>query len=74
MMKCFVPNFELSKVKEGVFGLASRLYDITFKKNPGIPVYHKDVEPTKYLIKTAHILLYSIQTFIPEPENAPVHG
>lgn len=38
------PYFELGKVKEGVFGLATRLYGIMFRKNPDIPVYHKDVE------------------------------
>lgn len=38
------PYFELSKVEEGVFGLATRLYGITFKKNKEIPVYHKDVD------------------------------
>ena len=38
------PYFELENVKKGVFGLATRLYGITFKKNPDIPVYHKDVE------------------------------
>ena len=37
------PYLELSKVKEGVFGLASRLYGITFKENPDIPKYHPDV-------------------------------
>lgn len=38
------PYFELSKVKQGVFGLATRLYGITFRKNPNVPVYHPDVE------------------------------
>lgn len=38
------PYFELDKVKEGVFGLATKLYGITFKKNPDIPVYHRDVD------------------------------
>lgn len=38
------PYFELEKVKEGVFGLATRLYGITFKRNTDIPVYHKDVD------------------------------
>ena len=38
------PYFELSRVKEGVFGLATRLYGITFRRNPGIPVYHPDVD------------------------------
>ena len=37
------PYFELSKVKKGVFGLASRLYGITFSENKEIPVYHPDV-------------------------------
>lgn len=38
------PYFELSKVKEGVFGLATRLYGITFTPRPDIAVYHPDVE------------------------------
>lgn len=38
------PYFELEKVKKGVFGLATDLYGITFKKNTEIPVYHPDVE------------------------------
>jgi len=38
------PYFELENVKEGVFGLATELYGITFKKNPEIPVYHPEVE------------------------------
>lgn len=38
------PYFELSRVKKGVFGLATRLYGITFHPNKDIPVYHPDVE------------------------------
>lgn len=38
------PYFELSSVIEGVFGLANRLYGITFKENKDIPVYHPDVK------------------------------
>ena len=38
------PYFELEQVKKGVFGLAERLYGITFRKNTEIPVYHKDLE------------------------------
>lgn len=37
------PYFELARVKEGVFGLATRLYGITFRENKDIPVYHPDV-------------------------------
>ncbi|MCR5312302.1 MAG: M3 family metallopeptidase [Bacteroidaceae bacterium] len=38
------PYFELSKVKDGVFGLANKLYGISFHRNNDIPVYHPDVE------------------------------
>ena len=38
------PYFELSKVKKGVFGLATKLYGISFRLNKDIPVYHPDVE------------------------------
>ncbi len=38
------PYFELSNVIRGVFGLANRLYGITFKENKDIPVYHPDVK------------------------------
>lgn len=38
------PYLELSRVIKGVFGLANRLYGITFKANKKIPVYHPDVK------------------------------
>lgn len=38
------PYFELGRVREGVFGLATRLYGITFRENREIPVYHPDVQ------------------------------
>ena len=38
------PYFELKNVIQGVFGLATRLYGITFEENPNIPVYHPDVK------------------------------
>ncbi len=37
------PYFELEAVKQGVFGLAKRLYGITFKENKNIQVYHPEV-------------------------------
>ena len=39
------PYLELGNVIKGVFGLATRLYGITFKENKEIPVYHPDVKP-----------------------------
>ena len=38
------PYLELSRVIDGVFGLATRLYGITFRPAPDIPVYHPDVK------------------------------
>lgn len=38
------PYLELSKVKQGVFGLANKLYGINFTLNKEIQTYHPDVE------------------------------
>ncbi len=38
------PYFQLDRVIEGIFGLAHRLYGITFQENAAIPVYHPDVK------------------------------
>lgn len=45
------PYFELESVKTAVFGLATRLYGITFTKNDEVPVYHKEVDV--YEVKNA---------------------
>lgn len=39
------PYFEINNVIKGIFGLATKLYGITFKENKDIPVYHPDVKP-----------------------------
>lgn len=59
------PYFELSKVKEGVFGLATKLYGITFKKNPEIPVYHKDVDAYEVFDKDGKFLAIFYTDFHP---------
>lgn len=38
------PYFELNNVIDGVFGLATTLYGLTFTQNPDIEVYHPDVK------------------------------
>ena len=38
------PYFKLDNVQAGIFDLAGRLYGISFKENPDIPVYHPDVK------------------------------
>jgi len=59
------PYFELSKVKEGVFGLATKLYGITFKKNSEIPVYHQDVDAYEVFDKDGKFLAVLYTDFHP---------
>lgn len=59
------PYFELNQVKEGVFGLATKLYGITFKKNPDIPVYHKDVDAYEVFDKDGKYLAVLYTDFHP---------
>lgn len=59
------PYFELGKVIEGVFGLSTRLYGITFKKNPHIPVYHKDVDAYEVFDKDGTYLAVLYTDFHP---------
>lgn len=59
------PYFELENVKKGVFGLATRLYGITFQKNPDIPVYHKDVKAFDVFDKDGSFLAVLYTDFHP---------
>ena len=59
------PYFELSKVEEGVFGLATHLYGIIFKKNKEIPVYHKDVDAYEVFDKDGKYLSVLYTDFHP---------
>lgn len=59
------PYFELSKVIDGVFGLAHRLYGITFKENKEIPVYHPDVKAYEVFDKDGSYLAVFYADFFP---------
>lgn len=59
------PYFELEKVKEGVFGLATRLYGITFRKNTQISVYHEDVDAYEVFDKDGSFLAVLYTDFHP---------
>ena len=59
------PYFELSKVIDGVFGLANRLYGITFKENKEIPVYHPDVKAYEVFDKDGSYLAVFYADFHP---------
>ena len=59
------PYFELSNVIKGVFGLANRLYGITFKENKDIPVYHPDVKAYEVFDKDGSYLAVFYADFHP---------
>ena len=59
------PYFELSNVIKGVFGLANRLYGITFKENKSIPVYHPDVKAYEVFDKDGSFLAVFYADFHP---------
>ena len=59
------PYFELKNVIKGVFGLANRLYGITFKENKDIPVYHPDVRAYEVFDKDGSYLAVFYADFFP---------
>ena len=61
------PYFELSRVKQGIFSLATRLYGITFKRNTAIPVYHEDVEAYEVYDRDGSFLAVFYCDFFPRP-------
>lgn len=65
------PYFELNRVKQGVFGLATRLYGITFHKNTEIPVYHPDVEAYEVFDKDGSYLAVLYTDFHPREGKRP---
>lgn len=65
------PYLEIGRVKEGVFGLAARLYGITFKRNIDIPVYHPDVEVYEVFDKDGSYLAVLYVDFYPRAGKRP---
>ena len=59
------PYFKLENVTNGVFGLATRLYGITFVENKDIPVYHPDVKAYDVLDKDGSYLAVIYTDFFP---------
>ncbi|TGX83027.1 M3 family peptidase [Palleniella muris] len=59
------PYFKLENVINGIFGLATRLYGITFKENNDIPVYHPDVKAYEVFDKDGSYLAVFYADFHP---------
>ncbi|MDR0834682.1 MAG: M3 family metallopeptidase [Candidatus Symbiothrix sp.] len=65
------PYFELENVKKGVFGLATKLYGIHFKKSVEIPVYQEDVEAFEVFDKDGNYLAVLYTDFFPRAGKRP---
>ena len=59
------PYFKLENVIKGVFGLATKLYGITFKENKDIAVYHPDVKAYEVYDKDGSYLAVLYADFFP---------
>ncbi len=65
------PYFELSNVVNGVFGLATKLYGLTFKENKDIPVYHPDVKAYEVIDRDGSYLGVIYTDFFPRESKRP---
>lgn len=59
------PYFPLQSVIDGVFGLATKLYGITFRYNSAIPVYHPDVKGYDVIDRDGSFLAVLYTDFFP---------
>lgn len=65
------PYFELNNVIKGVFGLATRLYGVTFTPNDSIEVYHPDVKAFEVRDADGSFLGVLYTDFFPRPSKRP---
>ncbi|WP_372649350.1 M3 family metallopeptidase [Draconibacterium sp.] len=61
------PYFELSSVVDGVFGLATELFGVTFKENKDIPVYNEEVTAYEVFDADGTFLSVFYTDFHPRP-------
>lgn len=59
------PYFELEKVKQGIFDLATDLYGLSFKLSPEIDKYHKEVDVYEVFDKKGNFLSVFYADFHP---------
>ena len=65
------PYFELNNVIDGVFGLATKLYGVTFRLNPAIEVYHPDVRAYEVIAPDNHVMGVIYTDFFPRDTKRP---
>lgn len=59
------PYFQLEKVQQGVFGLATRLYGLSFREVTDIPKYHEDVKTFEVYDRDGQFLAILYTDFFP---------
>ena len=59
------PYFQLENVRRGMFELANRLYGITLREKPEIPVYHPDVKAYEVFDADGSFLAVLYMDFFP---------
>ncbi len=65
------PYFELNNVIDGVFGLATKLYGLTFTENKDIETYHPDVKAFEVKDKDGSYLGLIYTDFFPRDSKSP---
>lgn len=65
------PYFELNNVINGVFGLATKLYGLTFTENKDIETYHPDVKAFEVKDKDGSYLGIIYTDFFPRDSKSP---
>ena len=65
------PYFPLNQVEEGVFGIANKLYGLTFTQNDSIEVYHPDVKAYDVKDSDGRFLGVLYTDFFPRDSKRP---
>lgn len=65
------PYFELDRVVDGVFGLATKLYGLHFEEAKDVPVYHPDVKAYKVTDADGSYLGILYTDFFPRESKRP---
>ncbi|MCF0218631.1 MAG: M3 family metallopeptidase [Muribaculaceae bacterium] len=65
------PYFELDNTIGGVFGLATKLYGVTFRENKNLPIYHPDVKAYEVLDDKGEYMGVIYTDFFPRSSKRP---
>lgn len=64
------PFFSLENVIKGIFTVANKLYNLTFKENKNVPVYHSEVKVYEVYEKDQYLGLFYLDLFPRETKKS----